>query len=785
MTEQQLSGIDQKKEYLRYKCAIGAQRRHIGKKANKAEYVARLRHELDVIEELEFVDYFLIVADYVLWSKEQGIRVGAGRGSGAGSLVGYVLSITDIDPIKYGLLFERFLNKDRVSPPDYDVDFQDDRRSEVFEYLKEKYGADNVAAIATHDTLKAKATIKDLARSLRIAGDVSMSFVEANKITKHVKDEPGITIKEALAESKELRAYAEQYRDLFRYAKDVEGLIRQSGTHAAGVIISKEPLQTEIPVKIHMRKRDRAYIATTEYDGVTLEELGYLKADLLGLRTLTIIGETLDNIKELYGAPLKSMPLNDVKTFKMLNEGLTMNVFQLESLGMRSFLQQVVVENVEDIAIVLALHRPGPLETFAYDYPDRKHGRKPNPKIHPILDEILAPTYGIMVYQEQIIQIVNRVAGFPLTQADLVRRAIGKKKIKIMQAQKEAFLVGCEKNGMSNSIADELWTSIEHFASYSFNKSHAVAYATIAYQTAFLKANYPTCFMAAVLSRENISENICEHMREVSRLRVTVAPPDINTSGVQFKVKDKGALLWDMASFKGIGKAAVELIMKARPFKSFEHVMMQDARKLNKRALIALNEVGAFSSLQTKDGSFVKRSQIEASIDNIRKQINAMKRKKIEMSEEPWFDYPDIPEWDTREILKHEVASMGYPYLHSNPYDLFKPLLPNNYDKISDIVYDIGRYPHNKMVSIVCFIESKVRDMNISAGAQKGKQAGLFVVSDEQEDMEMIIWPLEYSSIKKHLTQPRFAHLSCQVSRRREGGQFRQLILKKVHKVYL
>ncbi|MCM8758008.1 MAG: DNA polymerase III subunit alpha, partial [Candidatus Omnitrophica bacterium] len=481
-------------EFLREMCLEGLNRRY---KEITPHIKERLEHELKIIEETGFASYFLIVWDFIRYAKEKGIPVGPGRGSSAGSLVSYLLGITDIDPLKYGLIFERFLNPERIGLPDIDIDFCYERRQEVIDYVRKKYGEENVAQIITFGTMQARAVIRDVGRVM------GLPYAEVDKVAKMVPPDPDITLKEALEQSIELKNLYEndtKIKKLIDTALELEGLSHHASIHAAGVVIADTNLTSYTPL---FKTADGRI--STGYSMESLEKIGLLKMDFLGLRTLTVIDETLNTIKERRGISIKTedIPLDDPLTFKLLASGQTTGVFQLESSGMRDLLKKVCPQRFEDLIAILALYRPGPMGSgMQEDFIQRRHSRTPIKYDHKKLEPILAGTYGILIYQEQVMRIVSELAGFTLSQADMLRRAITKKIPEVMEQHRNNFIVGCKRNGINENVANKIFDLIEYFAGYGFNKSHSAAYALISYRTAYLKANYPVEFMTALLNSE-------------------------------------------------------------------------------------------------------------------------------------------------------------------------------------------------------------------------------------------------------------------------------------------
>ncbi len=654
-----------------------------------ANVVARLEFELEVIEKMGFTSYFLVVWDFVHYARQQGIPVGPGRGSGTGSIVAYLLHITNIDPLRYNLLFERFLNLERINPPDFDIDFCERRRSEVIDYVRHKYGEDRVAQICTFGSLKAKQVLKDVARVL------GRSFEEGNRLTKLVPDGPNVTLESALKESGELREAREKdawVDEVIRYAEPLEGLKRQLGIHAAGVIIGDQTLTDLIPLA-----RGSGDEVITQYEAKPCEKLGLQKMDFLGLRTLTIIQDTCEFVTKNHGVELKpnEIPLDDPKTYELLRKGDTIGVFQLESGGMQKLFRRAQVERIEDVIALIALYRPGPMQ-FIDEYLERKSGRIPVSYDVPELEPILKETYGIMIYQELVMQAVQKVAGFSLGQADLLRDAIGKKKADVMTAQYENFMAGCQANGYDRDTAQRIWEKVARFAEYGFNKSHSAAYAFLAVRTAYLKANYAVEFMCANLtSALNDAKGITKLIAECREMGIKVLPPDVNSSEESFTV-DGDAIRFGLAAIKGCGDAAAQAILKAReggPFTSLEDFCERVGSAANRRLLESLCQCGAL------DGFTLKRSQIFVILEDVLKRVQATVRDR-ETGQTTFFDVmdgaeaggngpgvpvPEIPEWPMRELLQYEKDLLGF-YVTGHPLDEYLDTVTTyNIGKLLDV----------------------------------------------------------------------------------------------------
>ena len=592
-------GLIEKYQLDKYDCKTQEEVQK-SKDENVIKLVERLEFELKIIEDMGFVGYFLIVWDFVLWAKDHNIVVGPGRGSAAGAIVAYTLDITEIDPLEYDLLFERFLNPARISMPDIDMDFADSRRDEVIEYVCDKYGRDKVAQICTFGTLAARAAIKDVGRTLGVP------FSEMNDFVKLIPEKPGTKLVDAIEQSPEMKEAIENsdiFSEVYQHALKLEGAVRHVSVHACAVVIADEPL-TKYTALQHPPKDDTGVI--TQYSAKPLESLGLLKMDFLGLKNLTILEKTLkiiDRTKKVT-INLKTIPINDKKTFALLSRGETTGVFQLESPGMKRYLKELRPTEFEDIIAMVSLYRPGPMEWIP-DYIAGKHGKKRTTYLHKSLEPILKNTYGIAIYQEQILQIAQVFSGFSLGGADLLRRAIGKKIIKELEAQREQFIKGAQDKGHSEELAVTIFEKvIEPFAGYGFNKSHAACYAMIAYQTAYLKAHYPTEFMTALMCADSgNTERIVVEIGECEQMGILVLPPDINESLANFTVVEDGKIRFGLSAIKGLGRGSVDMIIASKevddtPFVSIEDFARRAPSKiLNKKTLEALAFSGAMDAI--------------------------------------------------------------------------------------------------------------------------------------------------------------------------------------------
>ncbi|MBW1678727.1 MAG: DNA polymerase III subunit alpha [Deltaproteobacteria bacterium] len=636
-------------------------------------YKDRLEEELRIIISEAFASYFLIVADFVNYAKNNAVPVGPGRGSAAGSLVAYALKITEIDPITYGLLFERFLNLERISPPDIDVDFCMEGRDKVIDFVRSKYGKENVAQIITFGKMQAKAVIRDVGRVL------DMPYKEVDRIAKLIPGTPNITLAGALRQEPTLRKLEnqdEQIKLLISLSRVLEGLPRHASTHAAGVVISDRPLVEYLP----LYKGPKGEVAT-QYAMDDVAKIGLIKFDFLGLKTLTVIDRALKliNGKEITISDINAIPLDDKATYDLLSSGETDGVFQLESSGMKELISKMRPENIDDIIALLALYRPGPLQSgMVDDYIRRRKGETSVSYLVPHLKSILSDTYGVILYQEQVMKIAQVLAGYTLGEADMLRRAMGKKKVVEMEEQKEKFLKKNAKNKIDSRKAEEIFNLMANFAGYGFNKSHSVAYAIIAYQTAYLKANYPVEFMAALLSCEmDNSDKVIKHIGECRERGIEVLPPDANESFRNFTVISN-KIRFGLAAVKNVGTTAIESIIKARneggPFANiFDFCERVDLRKVNKKVLESLIKCGAF------DYTGVRRSQLFAVYEMAMEKGQQIQRQKNDRQKSLFkiFDsdvsrlkvtskYPDLPEWPESELLAYEKETLGF-FISSHP----------------------------------------------------------------------------------------------------------------------
>ena len=652
-------------EYLKKLCEVGLPKKYAVVTPKLRE---RLNYELGIIKQMGYAGYFLIVKDFIDYARSKGIPVGPGRGSAAGSLVSYVLEVTNLEPTRYSLFFERFLNPERISMPDIDIDFCYERREEIIKYVKEKYGEKNVTQIITFGTMAARAVIRDVGRVLK------MSYGEVDKIAKMIPAAIGMTIDKALTLVPELKKLSEQdeiHRKLIENSKILEGLARHASTHAAGVIITPEELTNYTP----LFKSSQGDI-TSEYDMVSLEELGVLKMDFLGLRTLTVIQNTLNTLnKKGIEINLDQIPLDDKKTYDIFTKGETIGIFQFESSGMREYLKKLKPQYLEDLIAMNALYRPGPMDMID-DFILRKHGKKKIEYLHQSLEPILKETYGIIVYQEQVMQIASELAGYSLGKADILRRAMGKKKIELMQEQRKLFIAGANQNNVSQNIANEIFDLMDKFAGYGFNKSHAACYSLVAYQTAYFKAHYPKEFMAANLTSEmGNTKRVVILIEECKRMGINILPPDVNESDVNFITTEAG-IRFGLGAIKNVGKGAIKSIVNARAENDkfsdiFDLCQNIELRLVNKKVLESLVQAGALDSLTGHRAQLLESIDLAVSYAQNLNAHQAHGQTSIFDTGENKLDVelpklPQVQEWNNTEILTREKEMIGF-YISGHP----------------------------------------------------------------------------------------------------------------------
>jgi len=716
---------------------------------DEAVYWKRLEIELECIIQMGFPGYFLIVADFINWAKRQGIPVGPGRGSAAGSLVAYAIRITDLDPIPYNLLFERFLNPERISMPDIDVDFCQNRREEVIQYVTEKYGRDKVCQIITFGTMAAKGVIRDVGRAL------NYSYGEVDKIAKLVPNVLNINLAEAMKKEPkfaEMAAADPRIRNLLDTALCLEGLTRHASTHAAGVVVAPDTLEEFCPVYMDQKNNS----ITTQYSMKYVEKIGLVKFDFLGLKNLTVIDNAVKIIRAGKNPDFDITALgdDDEASYQLLQAGNTTGVFQLESSGMKELLVKLKPSCFEDIIAVCALYRPGPLGSgMVDDFIDRKHGRKPVTYDLPQLQPILKDTYGVIVYQEQVMQIARTLAGYSLGGADLLRRAMGKKDLAEMARQRDTFLTGARENDVDPKKAEAIFDLMAKFAEYGFNKSHSAAYALIAYQTAYLKAHYPVEFMAALLTEDmDSSDKVTKNMAECREMGIDVLPPDINASDLDFTVRDN-SIRFGLGAVKNVGVSAVEAILETRSggeFRDlFDFCTRVDLRKVNRRVIESLIKCGAFDSAKAR------RSQMAAALESAM-ELGQKIQKERASSQVSLFgeaevvagngngsgSLPDIPEWREKELLAFEKESLGF-YITGHPLDRYASDIRKFSTADTSSLMDRADRSEVRICGVVASLTEKI--------TKKGDRMAFALLEDQQGSVEVMVFPDVYAKCSAYL----------------------------------
>ncbi|MDA1233955.1 MAG: DNA polymerase III subunit alpha [Acidobacteria bacterium] len=741
-------GLEKRRAYLEHQRDKGLLRSPL------EEYYERLDYEIKVIQQMQYTGYFLIVWDFIRYAKSMRIPVGPGRGSAAGSLVAYSMEITDIDPLQYGLLFERFLNPERVSMPDIDIDFCMNRRGEVIQYVTEKYGREQVAQIITFNTMATKAAIKDVGRVM------DMSFGEVDKLTKLVPNVLNIKLDDAIKQEPKLREAIKndkQVAKLMETALRLEGVARNPSVHAAGVVIAPEPLTNLVP--LYKTARDEI---VTQYDMKGLDYLSLLKMDFLGLTTLTVIDDALKWLKKerKEDLVLNDIPLDDKPTFELLAKGLTAGVFQFESSGMRDILIRYQPERLEDLIALNALYRPGPIQGgMVTDFIERKHGRKKVTYLLPELKPYLEETYGVIVYQEQVMQIANVIAGYSLGEADMLRRAMGKKKQSEMDKQRARFLQGSAEKGFPKAKAEKLFDLMAQFAGYGFNKSHSAAYGFVAYCTAYLKAHYPVYFMAALLSSEsNNTDKVVRYINECRDMNIQVMPPDVNSSYWDFTPAGDAAMRFGLGAIKNVGRGAVDAVIEAReriggPFRSLFHFCEEvDWGKINKRMLESAVKGGALDSL----GGL--RAQLLAGLDSAIETGQKTARDRAVgqgglfaaiPAEEDLNDgqsLPDVPEMDKLTLLANEKEMLGF-YVTGHPLDEYG-------DKISELAecdsVSIGEKEQGMETAMCGVLTNIQRKRN-----REGRPWAIGALEDQKGSTEVLVFANQYEGLAPELENDR------------------------------
>ena len=736
------AGFDERRPRLQALRGRGALRHDL------EQYERRLAYEIEMIRRMGYAGYFLIVWDFIRYAREQGVPVGPGRGSAAGSLVAYCLRITDVDPLEFDLIFERFLNPERVSLPDIDIDFCERRRGEVIEYVTRKYGRENVAQIITFGTMKARAVVRDVGRTL------GMSYAEVDRVAKQIPQTLDITLDKALAGSptlKELQRTAPQVRELLEVARRLEGVTRHASVHAAGVVIAPDAITEFAP----LYKKDE--IVTTQWAMKEVERVGLLKMDFLGLSTLTLLQDAVEQIERALGETirLESLPLDDEKTYRLFSNGQTLGIFQFESSGMRETLRKAKPQRFEDLIALNALYRPGPLRGGVIDdFIARKDGKVGIEYDTPRLEPILRGTYGVIAYQEQVMRIASDLAGFTMGEADVLRKAMGKKSASVMEAQREKFLAGAVERGLDGAIAKRIWDLMEFFAGYGFNKSHSTAYALLAYQTAYLKANYPAYFMAALLTTERQNtDKLALYMGECRDLGVTILPPDVNESAWAFTVTPAG-VRFGLGAVKNVGDKAVESILAVRRetgrLTSLNRLCEEvDLQAVNKRVLESLVKAGAFDGLHggggpdgNGAGRRLRSAQLFAAVDRAVEHGNRRQRNRNRGQHELFGEseavradgsatrLPDVPAWTEKEQLAFEKEALGL-YLSGHPIDRFRKEL----DRAG--VRSIAALTEPAAAVTAGGIVSQRRDLK----TRKGDPMAAVLVEDRGGRVEAVVFP--------------------------------------------
>ncbi len=735
------------KQYLLHLCEEQLPRRY---DEVTPEIRQRLDYEINVIDAKGLTSYILIVWDFVHYARQCGIPVGPGRGSAVGSLVCFVLGISDIDPLRYGLPFERFINPERPSFPDIDIDICYNRRGEVIDYVVRKYGESNVAQIITFGTLGAKMVVRDVGRAL------GYPYGAVDRVARLIPGGPNVTLREALRSQpdlKKLHERDEMVKKIFRIAFQLEGLARNASTHAAGVVIASENLTNFVPLC-----RGSSNEVVTQYSMKPVTEIGLLKMDFLGLKTLTVIDEAVKMIRERHGIELDitRIPLDDKRTFRLLNQAKTTGVFQLESPGMRDLAKKLKVDRFEDVVAMIALFRPGPMEMIP-DFISRKRKKKRIQYDHPLLEPILKETYGIFVYQEQVMKCANRLAGFSLAQSDVLRRSMGKKNPQEMAAQRETFIQGAHKNDIGREVAEKIFDAMQKFSLYGFNKCHSAAYAFIVYQTAFLKANYPREYMAALLSNEiGNTDRISRYVRECESLGIKILPPDINESGATFTVVEDG-VRFGLSAIKNVGKGAIDHIVERRgvhgPFESIHDFARKvDLRVVNRKVIESLIRCGAF------DGTGWKRSQLYQALDQAldlasRIQLDVQKGQtslfdfigESDSSARQYYQPAEVEEYPFTQLLAFEKDLLGF-YLTGHPLDKYA-------EKIKQLecssIEELARMSPNSRVRLAGVIAT-IRN-TVKRNTQE--RMSILTVEDIERTIEVLVFPEAYKKCSSFLVE--------------------------------
>ncbi len=726
------------------------------KKHEPQEYWDRLESEIDIIKSMGFPGYFLVVWDFIKYAKDSGIPVGPGRGSAAGSLVAYSMGITDVDPLDYDLLFERFLNPERISMPDIDVDFCMNRRGEVIEYVRQKYGKENVAQIITFGTMAAKSVVRDVGRVL------GMPYSLVDKVAKTIPVGPDVTLPTAAQDSPQLADFIRNDKDVaqaIEIGSKLEGLSRHAGMHAAGVVITPEPVTNYVP--LYRTNRDEI---VTQYDMRVVEKMGLLKMDFLGLRTLTVIDDAVKSAKAGEGIDIdiESIPLDDPEVFRLFQEGRTKGVFQFESGGMVDLLRKSRPTRFEDLAALNALYRPGALDAGMVDeYVKRKNGQSKPRYLVPVMKEILEETYGVIVYQEQVMQIAQQVAAYSLGQADLLRKAMGKKDVAVMAAEREKFVAGAAGNGHDKYKANEIFDYIEPFARYGFNKSHSVAYALVAYQTAWLKVHHPRHFLAGLMTSEmDRTDAVVKFIHETAQMGIKILPPDINESNFAFTVVGPN-IRFGLGAVKGVGEGAINSILEARQKQGRFTSLLQfcetvDLRACNKKALEALIKSGSFDFLGRSRRDLAE--SLEATADSAQRAREEKERGQSNLfgmlggglasstaSSEGRRPSMAVPEWLDDEKLRYEKETLGF-YITGHPLNKFTDELKLFADATTETLHQ-----HIDEIVNIGGIVSQIKRSKIKKGPNEGKLMAKFVLDDQYGSVDVVVFSDLYSKYVRWL----------------------------------
>ncbi len=770
-----------KEEFLEELCRDAIKERY-GTSTPQIE--ERLTHEINTIKKMGFVSYFLIVWDFIHYAKQRGIPVGPGRGSAAGSLVSYLLGITDLDPLKYGLLFERFLNPERLGMPDIDIDFCYERRPEVIEYVTNKYGKENVAQIITFGTMQARAAIRDVGRVMGVA------YADVDKIAKLIPPDPNMNLHEALKVEPQLSQLCTQdetARNIIETAKVLEGLSRHASTHAAGVVISDKPLTEYVPL---FKTSDGQITTGFAMDGIA--KIGLLKMDFLGLRTLTVISETVKLIKKTRDLEIdiNKVPLDDKKTYALLGQANSFGIFQLESSGMRELLKRIKPNQFEDLISILALYRPGPIGSgMLDDFIKRKRGEVQVRYDHPKLEPILKETYGIIIYQEQVMQMAYVLAGFSMTQADHLRRAMSKKNPLEMEKMRKDFVEGCFKtNKMQEDLSNKLFDLIDYFSGYGFNRSHSAAYALITYRTAYLKANYPVEFMCALLTSEkDNTDKVVEYVKECEGMGIKVLPPDVNHSMAPFDVIDQNTIRFGLLAVKNVGSLAIESIVEKRkpgPYVSlFDFCGRVDLRLTNRKVVESLIKCGAFDCFK------VYRSQLMAILE-VALELGAQKQKEKASGQFSFFDMgteaegfksraenlPSIKEWPESQILSFEKEILGF-YVSGHPLSRYRMEAKEFTDYSTR---DFKKAVDGQEVKLVGLINA----VKLTTTKKTNERMAILNIEDLQGDVEAVVFPSSYVTLGAMLKEGLVVVLKGRLSFRDDVPKIIVSDMKPIDEVY-